>query len=113
MQATTPEEIVESRVEVNALLSSPDPEHILADLSEQGSVYSSCRHKYSIAVNAVEHAETWHVIDGFFVDYEHNVVTACRKMIENEEKALPYAGAAWPLDPERRPTGRIFCFLPV
>ena len=113
MQATNPEEIAKSRLEVNDLLSSAETERILTDLSKRGSVYSSCRHEYKVTEKGAEHTETWHVVDGFFVDDNQNVVSACRKMIENEEKALPYAGVAWPLDPDRRPPGRIFCFLPV
>ena len=61
----------------------------------------------------MRHRERWRVVDGFFIDTDEKVVTACRRMIENEEKALPYAGAAWPLDSRPRVSGRIFCFLPV
>jgi sacsin len=113
MQATNPQEIASSRSSVNDLLSSHDPEHILAHLTREGDVFSSCRHEYSVEVNGSKHIETWRVVDGFFTKSDHNVINACRKMIENEEKALPYAGAAWALDPGRHPEGRLFCFLPV
>lgn len=113
MQATNSDEITKSRMEVNSLLSNPDPDQILTELLSCGSVYSTCCHKYSVLADGEQRAETWHVVDGFFVDDEHKVLNACHKMIENEEKAIPYAGAAWPLDPDRHPSGRIFCFLPV
>jgi sacsin len=113
IHATNFNEILKSRAEVNNLLGSPDPDYILGDLSERGSVYSSCYHEYSITANGAQWTETWRVIDGFFVDDEHEVINACRKMLDKEEKALPYAGAAWPLHPDRQLAGRLFCFLPI
>jgi sacsin len=113
IHATNFIEIENSRAEVNNLLDSPDPNFILDDLSEKGSVYSSCRHEYSITANGSNRTEMWRVIDGFFVDDEYEVISACRKMLEKGEKALPYAGAAWPIHPGPQPAGQIFCFLPV
>ena len=113
MQATNPQEIASSKSKVNDLLSSPDPERILTHLTEEGDAFSSCRQEYSVEVNGERRVETWWVVDGFFTDADHAVINACRKMIENEEKALPYAGAAWPLDSDRHPEGHLFCLLPV
>jgi len=113
MQATNPQEIASSRSSVNDLLSSPDPERILTHLTGEGDAFSSCRHEYSVEVNGVKRVETWLVVDGFFTDANHDVIDKCRKMIENGEKALPYAGAAWALDSDRHLEGRLFCFLPV
>lgn len=113
MHASNTKEINQSRVEVNELLSSSDPEHILTELSIKGQVYSSCRHEYEVVVEGLEHTEAWRVVDGFFVDNDDKVISACRNMIQNEEKALPYAGAAWPLNLNHTVPGRVFCFLPV
>lgn len=113
IEATNPQEIAASRSEVNELLSNPDPVSILKHLTEAGDVCCSCRHEYSIDVKGDKYTETWRVVDGFFTDADHIVIDACRKMIENEEKALPYAGAAWPLGPDWHQEGRLFCFLPV
>jgi sacsin len=113
IHATNFNEIVKSRAEVNTLLSSPDPDCILGELSERGSVYSSCRHEYLITENEIQRTETWRVIDGFFVDDKHEVINACRKILDKEEKALPYAGTAWSLDSDRQSAGRLFCFLPI
>jgi hypothetical protein len=112
-RATNKEEISDSREEVNTLLNNPDPEEILNQLAELGSFYSSCRHEYSVNVNRVEHTEAWQVVDGFFVDDESKVLDASREMLKKGQKAIPYAGAAWPLDFEQNPGGRIYCSLPV
>lgn len=113
MQASNSFEINESRKEINELLRSSNPDYILKELSRQRQIYSSCIHEYVVVNKGVRHRERWRVVDGFFIDTNEKVVTACRRMIENEEKALPYAGAAWPLDSRSSVTGRIFCFLPV
>jgi sacsin len=113
MQSTNPQEIASSRSKVNDLLSSHDPERILTYLTEEGDVFSSCLHDYSVEVNGVKHTETWRVVDGFFTDADNEAIDVCRKMIENEEKALPYAGAAWLLNSDQHPEGCLFCFLPL
>ncbi len=113
IQATNIKDILRARTEINDLLSSSDPERLLTELSKRGQIYSSCLHEYSIIVDGVERREKWRVVDGFFADDAGNVLNVCRKMIESEEKALPYAGVAWPLNSDRQPVGRIFCFLPV
>lgn len=113
MEANNPIEISKSRSEINGLLNSSDPERILTYLSEKGNVFSSCLHEYTLEINGEVHSETWRVVDGFFTDSNQEVIKSCRKMIENEEKALPYAGAAWLLNSDRNPGGSLFCFLPV
>jgi sacsin len=113
MQANNPEEIASSRSKVNDLLSSADAERILTHLTDEGDTFSSCIHEYSVEVNETKCTETWRIVDGFFTDRNHEVIDACREMIQNQEKALPYAGAAWRLGSDARPEGSLFCFLPV
>jgi sacsin len=113
MEARNSAEIAESRAEVNNLLRAPDPEQLLERLTEQGDVFSSCWHEYSVRTRKGEHIEKWRVVDGFFVDEDLQILGTCRKMIENNEKALPYAGAAYPLDANAETKGRVFCFLPT
>lgn len=113
MQSSNPQDIAISRSKINDLLSSRDPERILTCLAEEGDVFSSCLHEYSIEINGTKHSETWRVVDGFFTDTDQEVLNICRSMIENEEKALPYAGAAWLLDSDQHPGGSLFCFLPI
>ena len=113
MQSTNPQEIASSRSKVNDLLNNSDPERILTFLTEEGNLFSSCRHDYSIEVNEAKRTERWRVVDGFFTDAGNEVIEVCRKMIESEEKALPYAGAAWLLDSDQPPEGCLFCFLPL
>ncbi|WP_404357088.1 DUF3883 domain-containing protein [Methylotuvimicrobium sp. KM1] len=113
IQATNSDEIVSARAKVNALLYSANPDYIVDKLSEMGSIFSNCRHEYKVVANGVQRTEKWRVIDGFFVDEEQKVISTCREMLEKDEKALPYAGTAWPLDNNPQMTGRIFCFLPI
>ncbi|MHC8440809.1 MAG: protein NO VEIN domain-containing protein [Candidatus Eutrophobiaceae bacterium] len=113
ISANNPDEIASSRSSVNDLLSNPNVENILTHLSDQGDTFSSCKHEYTVELNGLDHIETWRVVDGFFIDAKKGVIDMCRNMIQNEEKALPYAGAAWPIDSQRDTSGRLFCFLPI
>jgi len=113
IQATNSNEIVNEREKVNAILNNADPSCILDQLTEMGSIFSSCLHKYKVLEQGAQRSETWRVIDGFFIDEEQRVIRTCREMLEKDEKALPYAGAAWPLDRNTKISGRIFCFLPI
>lgn len=113
IEAVNKNEIIKSRLHVNDLLNSADTEHILTELSTQRQIYSSCLHKYRVLNKGTETTDIWRVIDGFFTDSNNEVINSCRQMIQNEEKALPYAGAAWKLNSDSQTTGRIFCFLPV
>ncbi len=113
IQATNSNEIVHEREMVNAILNNADPNFILDQLTELGSIFSSCLHKYKVLNQGAQRTETWRVIDGFFIDEDQRVIRTCREMLEKGEKAIPYAGAAWPLDPNKKISGRIFCFLPI
>lgn len=59
----------------------------------------------------------WLINNGLFVDDRHEVLDAADALLDNEGKALPWAGAAVQLDPDGRGVvktrGRIFCFLPL
>jgi sacsin len=113
IQAVNYQEIIESRIEVNSLLSTSDSENILAVLSKHGDLFSNCLHRYDIEINGEKLSEIWRVIDGFFIDTERTSINSCQKMIESGEKALPYAGAAWLINSDRVSQGRVSCFLPV
>jgi sacsin len=113
IEARNPAEIAESRVEVNALLSISEPEELLETLSRVGDVFSSCRQEYRVNTQEAERDEIWRVVDGFFIDERLEILGTCRKMFENEEKALPYAGAAYPLGTHKQIKGRVFCSLPT
>jgi sacsin len=113
IEAVNKNEIIESRLHINDFLNSADSECILTELSTKQQIYSSCLHKYRVLNKGAETTDTWRIIDGFFADSNNEVISSCRQMIQNEEKALPYAGAAWKLNSNSQTTGRIFCFLPV
>ena len=113
IEARNPAAIAESRADVNALLSISEPEELLETLSQVGDVFSSCRHEYRVSTQEAERVESWRVVDGFFVDEDLEILGACRKMFENEEKALPYAGAAYQLGTHEQIKGRVFCSLPT
>ncbi len=113
IQAVNYQEIIESRIEVNSLLSTSDSENILAVLSKQGDLFSNCLHRYDIEINGEKLSEIWRVIDGFFIDTGRTSINSCQNMIESGEKALPYAGAAWLINSDRVSQGRVSCFLPV
>lgn len=113
IQTENAKEVNESKLKVNKLLSSSNSEVILNEVIADRNVYSSCLQKYVIYANGKKHTEKWFVVDGFFIDSEQRVIDVCRRMISYEEKALPYAGAAWNLDINKIPKGRLFCFLPV
>ncbi|OVE69035.1 hypothetical protein CCS79_08905 [Clostridium diolis] len=113
IQAVNKEEIINSRSDINNLLNSADPERILMKISEQQQIYSSCIHKYRVLNKGNETTETWRVVDGFFVDDNNQVINACKQMLQNGEKALPYAGAAWKLNCNNQTRGQMYCFLPV
>lgn len=113
MESVNADEIAAARAKVNELLSVKDTGQLLDELEHLNCAFSKCKHEYKIITYGFEHTDAWVVIDGFFVDQQKTVLQACRNMIANEEKALPYAGAAYKIRYTQRERGRLFCFLPV
>jgi sacsin len=99
-----------------------DVETTLAKLETESFTRSQVQFDHRIRVQHRRYVEvqTWRIVSGLYVDEGGELLATAREMLKNQEKALPWAGAACRIDceaehgrPSRNPLGKLYCFLPL
>lgn len=95
-----------------------DPSEMVDFLRRSGQIAVSYLHEIHLKTLRKDEEQVWRVVNGLFLDDDHEVLDCAKKMIAEGEKSIPWAGAAVQLSSStkkklKKPNGRIYCFLPL